>query len=351
VNLTRAGAFAGDSSSVYVVILSLSSGIAESDEGIRGGVFSTAGDDSVVINVHTDDLQAIAGADTAVPGDAQFVFAVYKTDFADASGLASTRLAVALAAVDGPTGTLELGQTAFPGGTILSSRSATGRYAVTINAPGAFAGTSSLQFVPFVSIRSGLGIDEIVKCSTASFSDDQLRFEVFVDDVQQSGAALGVAADQDFVFTLLDTAPSFVHDLSLSRSSGPATLRGSGIINTSGAGQTLRLPLVSVNPRTVFYASENAGLASDDLLVKSQGIPNAVDARFFRTTGPRTNVTAQVRIGATAAADVRPGDVVNFEGVFRYKTAVNRPEKTVSLRSLGNGTPLRSDVVRTKLAP
>jgi hypothetical protein len=174
---------------------------------------------------------------------------------------------------------------------------------------------------------------------------------VFVDDVQTNAEPDGLATDQDFVFTLLDTDPVFVHDLSLSRSSGPATLRGSGIINTSGAGQTLRLPLVSINPRTVFYASENAGLVSDDLLLKSQGIPNAVDARFFRTTGPRTNVTAQVRIGATAAADVRPGDIVNFEGVFRYKTAGNRPEKTVSLRSLGNGTPLRSDVVRTKLAP
>jgi hypothetical protein len=361
LNLTRAGAFAGDSSSVYVVILSLSSGTAGSDGGIRGGVLSTASEDSLVIKVHTDDLQAIAsasggsflqaGADTALPSDEQFVFAIYKTDFAGASGLAPTRLAVALAAVDGPTGTLELGQTAFPGGTILSSRSAVGRYAVTINAPGAFAGTSSLQFNPFVSIRSGGGIDEIVKCSTASFSDDQLRFEVFVDDVQTNAEAEGLATDQDFVFTLLDTDPVFVHDLSLSRSIGPATLRGSGIINTSAAGQTLRLPLVSINPRTVFYASENAGLVSDDLLLKSQGIPNAVDARFFRTTGPRTNVTAQVRIGATAAADVRPGDIVNFEGVFRYKTAGNRPEKTVSLRSLGNGTPLRSDVVRTKLAP
>lgn len=351
VSLTRAGAFVGDDSSVYVVILGLSDGSGNSDEGIRGGVLSTASDDSVAINVHTDDLQDGAGADAATPNNEEFVFAIYKTDLSDASGPASSRLAVALAAVDGPTGTLEIGQTAFPGGSVSSIRSAAGRYQVTITAPGAFAGTADNRFAPFVAPRFGLGMDEIVKCSTSLLSDDQLRIDVFVDDVQQNGEAAGVADDKDFVLTLLDATPSFVHDLSLSRSSVPASLRGSGIVNTSGAGQTIRLPLVGISPRTVFYASENAGLASDDLLLKSQGIPNAIDARFFRTTGPRTNVTAQVRIGVTSAENVRPGDTVNFEGVFRYKTAGNRPKKIVSLRSLGNGTPLRSDVVRTKLAP
>lgn len=351
VSLTRAGAFVGDDSSVYVVILGLSDGSGNSDEGIRGGVLSTASDDSVAINVHTDDLQDGAGADAATPNNEEFVFAIYKTDLSDASGPASSRLAVALAAVDGPTGTLEIGQTAFPGGSVSSIRSAAGRYQVTITAPGAFAGTADNRFAPFVAPRFGLGMDEIVKCSTSLLSDDQLRIDVFVDDVQQAGEVAGVADDKDFVLTLLDAAPSFIHDLSLSRSSVPASLRGSGIVNTSGAGQTIRLPLVGISPRTMFYASENAGLASDDLLLKSQGIPNAIDARFFRTTGPRTNVTAQVRIGATSAEDVRPGNTVNFEGVFRYKTAGNRPEKIVSLRSLGNGTPLRSDVVRTKLAP
>jgi hypothetical protein len=351
VSLTRAGAFIGDDSSVYVVILGLSNGSGTSDEGIRGGVISTASDDSVAINVHTDDLQDGAGADAATPNNEEFVFAIYKTDLSDASGPASSRLAVALAAVDGPTGTLEIGQTAFPGGSVSSVRSAEGRYQVTITAPGAFVGTTDERFAPFVAPRFGLGMDEIVKCSTSLLSDDQLQINVFVDDVQQSGEVAGVADDKDFVLTLLDATPSFVHDLSLSRSSVPASLRGSGIVNTSGAGQTIRLPLVGISPRTVFYASENAGLASDDLLLKSQGIPNAIDARFFRTTGPRTNVTAQVRIGVTSAEDVRPGDTVNFEGVFRYKTASNRPEKIVSLRSLGKGTPLRSDVVRTKLAP
>lgn len=350
VTLTKVGDFTADSTVDYVILLT-PFGSSESDIAIRGDVVTAASDDSISINVHTDDVQAAVASDSAVPGNTDFFFSAYRIDAAATAGVPASRLNALNASVD-DVGVLTFGQSTISGATVTSSRLSTGRYQVDITAANAFAGVNLDRFVPILTINSTSLIDEIAKASISSPDANTLRIDVFIDDVNDSGDANGFPLqDQSFFLSLYDTEAVIVHDLSLSRSSNPATLRGGGIINATGAGQTVRLPLVGTNARKVFYASENAGTVVDDLRLKSQGIPNSIDARFFRTTGTRTNVTAQARIGAAAALDVRPGDLVNFEGVFRYKTLSNRPDRLTTLRSLGTGTPFRPDVTRVRLVP
>lgn len=349
LTLTKVGEFVGDAATDYVLLLS-TIGASGSDKTTKGAVLSTTSDDSLAINVQTDDVQAAAGADTPTLSSNAFSFAVYKINSDDATGAPSSTLVKAVASV-GSTGTLTFGQSIFPGATVTSSKTGAGEYDVNINAPGVFTGAAATRYVPMAYVRSNALVDESAKTDIEFVDGDNIRIAVSTDDVQATGQSAGVPTDRAFFVTLYDTLGGFSQDLSLSRSAIPATLVGQGVINANGAGQTVSLNLPGVSARKVFFRSENLGRSVDSLTLRGQGIARPLDARFFRTTGGRVNVTAQVRTGAVVASDMRPGDTVSFEGSFRYTRSFNRPGRAVKM--LAGSTALTSaiDVNRVVTKP
>jgi hypothetical protein len=349
ITLTKVGHFTADTTGSYVILLT-PLGSSESDIAIRGDVVTASSDDSISINVHTDDVQAAVAADAAVPANTTFFFAAYRIDPASVAGVPASRLNALNASVTSG-GVLTFGQSTIPGATVTASRPATGRYQVDITASNAFAGVDPDRFAPILTINSTSLIDELAKANVSFPDANTLRVEVFIDDAQATGDADGLATNAAFFLSLYDTEAVLLHDLSLSRSTDPATLRGVGVINQTAAGQSVRVPLEGIKRKSVFYTSGNAGTVVDDLRLKSRGISNTVEARFFRISGPRTNVTANFQIGAVSAEGVRPDERIKFEGVFRYKTTANRPGRDVFVGSRGNTASFRRDEVLAKLRP
>lgn len=345
VTLTKAGAFALDAAHDYLVFLSLIGSGAE-DEAIRGAVSSVSSDDSVAFNLHVDDVQDPGGADLATPANRNFGFAIYRLNSIDLTGSPASQLFAAHASVNGTTGDLVFGQSVFPGGSVSSSRLSTGRYQIDFVSPGAFVGVAPSRFVPFVSLNATSLIDEIAQAQSSVLDANTLRVLVAVNDVQASGVAAGVADDEEFFLSLIDTAPVILHDLSLSTRNAPATFKGAGIINLTGIGQTVRLRLVRTAAKRVFFHSENVGASIDDLRLRGQAFAGRLNTRFFDTTVGRRNITAQVKIGAVAVAGLRPGEAVSIESVIRYKKANVTPNLTARLRARSGSVPVRTDVNR-----
>jgi len=345
VTLTKTGAFALDSSLDYLVFLSLV-GSASEDEAIRGDVSSTASDDSIAFNIHVDDVQNPGGADVGVPSNRNFVFSIYSLNSIDLNGGPASELFAAHTSVDGSTGNLVFGQSIFPGGVVGSTHLSAGRYQIEIVSAGAFAGVDSDRYVPIVDINNTNLADEAVQAQVTIPDANTLRITVATNDVQTNGDADGDPKDRSFFLSLIDTAPAVFHDLSLSTRNLPATFRGVGITNLNGAGQTVRLKLVNASASRVFFKSENAGSAIDDLRLKGQAITGKLDSRFFDTTTGRRNITAEVKLGAVAVEDLRPGDAVSIEGVIRYKSANQTPNVTSKLRTISSNLPARHDVNR-----
>lgn len=348
LTLTKAGAFQGDGLFDYVVLLS-AVGSANADEAVRGGVSSVSSDDSVTINIHTDDVQT-SGGDSGSPVSTAFVFAVYRLEAGGATGAPTSRLNAALASIS-TGGDKVFAQSVFPGAVALSSRPATGHYEVDFIAANAFGSVSPNRFVPLVGLNSATLRDELIKANVSIPDANTLRVSVFIDDVQEGAASQGVATNAAFFLSLVDTAPVMGHDLTISPKKAPSAFRGAGILNATGVGQTIRLPLVRTKVRKVFFASKNIGRSVDDLRVKGQAIGGPLDSRFFLTTAGRRNVTSQVKIGAVASQGVRPGETAAFEGRIRYKKAARTPKIEARLRAISASKPAFVDVARLRVEP
>jgi len=345
VTLTKAGAFALDSSQDYLIFLTLV-GDSTEDEAIRGDVSSSASDDSIAFNVHVDDVQDSPGGDVGVPSNRRFVFSIYSLNSIDLNGSIASELFAAHTSIAGNTGNLVFGQSIFPGGVVSSTRMSAGRYRIEIVSAGAFAGVESDRYAPIVDINNTNLADENIQAEVSIIDANTLRISVATNDVQTSGDSGGVPTDRNFFLSLIDTTPALFHDLSLSTRNLPATFRGAGITNLTGAGQTVRLKLVNTSKSRVFFNSENAGSAIDDLRLKGQAISGKIDSRFFDTTSGRRNITAQVKLGAVAVEDLRPGDAVSIEGLIRYKNVNQTPRITAKLRTISSNATSRQDVNR-----
>lgn len=96
-----------------------------------------------------------------------------------------------------------LGSSSSPGGTLSSSRPATGEYHLTLDAPGAFVGAGIGDFMVHAMVRSAAASDRNAVTEIASVSDDSLTIVVYVSDVEDSGnLSLAEAANASFQFVI-----------------------------------------------------------------------------------------------------------------------------------------------------
>ncbi len=261
LRLAKTGAFATDNYPHYILLLS-SRSIALPDVSVSGGGYNAINDDFMDFHIQTHDVQQSPASNDAVKANAAFSFVVYRITAEDATGTPATTLLAAAASVEGTTGNLVKGVASFPGASLTSERISQGRYRLTIDAPGAFAGSDSTRFAPFVGLNESGQIGEIAKARELVTDPDTLIVDVTVDDVQHNGDPDGIDADGAFFLTLYDTAPKLQPDLQVSSKAFGAGAKGDGIINQPGAGQSVILPVKGTSRRSTYLRGKNTGSAA-----------------------------------------------------------------------------------------
>lgn len=346
VTLSKPGGFVGDVNNDYVLSLSVS-GTGTQDQVVRGAPFNLTSDDSVVFNIHTDDVQANPDSSLPTPADEDFYFTVYR--IAPVEGLPASRLLVALARVNA-AGTLLSAPNAFDGGTLSAAQNATGNYTVTIVSPGAFAGRTQSDFIAHVTLVQNFSSDEAIMSTVTIPDDDTLLVGVRINDLEQSGQIQGVPTDASFGLSLFDARAELQPDLRIGEKGSLTKMKGDNNYNATGAGQQLRLDLVSTSRKKYFFALENDGNIADNIRVKEKGAGSRVRTNYFRLTGGRANVTAKVKKAGSVAEEVNPGAFVRYEGRIKYLSADNRPGRKIRLTGTSLIAPSARDTVRLKVS-
>jgi hypothetical protein len=348
INLTKAGGFIGDAIDDYLIMLCAEGGTAADDEAVRGGASSVASDDSVLLEVYSDDVQQAAAGSSPDPFDEPFSFAIYRLTGAETAGGSASRMVAAVAAVSS-VGNLVTGASRFGEGTLSASRLSAGLFQLDLVNPGAFAGVAGDRFVVQAFNDSSSSDDELIGAEVNVFNDDTLRVRISATDVEVDGEATGTLNDRNLFVVIYDTDPDFGPDLSIGTKKSFTTLKGREVQNANGAGQGIKLNLTGTAERKFFLAAENTGHSIDGIRLKGIGTAGPLNTSFFRTTGGKTNVTAEVKIGAVVAEDVLPGEIIRFEGRSAYESATTRPTKTMKVRGLSGFEPSSIDLVKAKV--
>jgi hypothetical protein len=350
IRLTKAGAFAGDAVTDYLIFLTPNGGGGVTDEAVRGAASAVISDDSVLFEVYTDDVQQDPPGNGPVPQNRPFQFAIYRIEPTEASGLPRTRVVAAAASIDS-SGNLVAGGTRLGRGTLASSRVSPGLYRLDLVSPGAFAGVLADRFA-VTAFNHGLVFqDELVGASVAVVDENTLRVSIGLTDVQTAGENTGVLSDGPVTVVLHDLDPGFGPDLAIGARPSPGALRGAGTRNANGVGQRIRLDLTGTRTRKFFFASENAAHVFDGTRLTGLGAGGRLKSTFFRTTGGRTNVTAIVRTGGLVAEAVRPGVRIRFEGRLAYRSASSRPTRMVRLIGRSDSDLAEIDLVNARVVP
>jgi hypothetical protein len=288
-------------------------------------------------------VQAATAADDPVAADTSFSFAIFNPSTHDSNGESSSTLLKAIASVDGGSGNLLAGRTAYPGATISSMRTSAGRYDVFIDSPGAFAGVGDGSLAAFVTLNNSTNIDDLAKTRVAVVNADRIRIDVAVDDVQHNNDEDGIPADGSFFVSVYDAAPVLRHDLRVGKLSSGSDARGAGIFNGIGAGQSLKLILPGKAKRSAYFHASNRGASVDSLQLRSGKIPSTVKTNFFLISGGSGNITAAVRSGGTVAEGLLPGESVSVQASIRYRKLSKRPKAKLALSTLSGYQPVNGD--------
>lgn len=348
ITLTRIGGFVGDSASDYV--LNLATNTSSDDEVIRGEVEATASAHSVTFKVRTDEAQDESSDNSdGDPIDQPFFFSIYRIPSGPVPGRASSNLLAALAKVSA-AGALQTNASMPNGGTISSVRNSAGSYTLTLNSPGAFAGRSADEFVLNLTGDFGDSADETVMGNFAIVNDDTAEIDVYTVDVESVGLANGFLNDLGFHVVLLDAVGNVRPDLLTGLKKNPNQMVGNDIYNFGAAGQKVTLKLPGTSKRKFFFNLENDGNIVDQVNLTASGAGNKVRTKYFRTSGGRTNITAQIKAAGHVEDRIAPGRAVKFEAQVNYKNAGNRPtyKEWLHAASLYDGG--REDRNRVKIA-
>jgi hypothetical protein len=348
INLTKAGGFAGDTTGDYLIMLCAEGGTGADDEAVRGGASSVVSDDAVLFEVYTDDVQQAVAGSSPNPADEPFSFAIYRLTGAETAGGSASRMVAAVAAVSS-IGNVVTGASRFGEGTLSASRLSAGLFQLDLTNPGAFAGVAAGRFVVQAFNDSSSSDDELIGAEVNVFNDDTLRVRISATDVEVDTESTGTLNDRNLFIVIYDTDPDFGPDLSIGTEKSLTTLKGRGVQNANGAGQGIKLNLTGTAKRKFFLAAEHTGHSIDGIRLKGIGTAGPLNTSFFRTTGGKTNVTAEVKIGAVVAEDIFPGEIIRFEGRSAYKRATTRPAKTMKVRGLSGFEPSSIDLVNAKV--
>jgi hypothetical protein len=347
ITLAKPGGFVGDVNNDYVLALTLRGGGTQ-DQVIRGGVLQVASDDELVVNVHTDDAQSNPDGSVGTPESDAFYFTIYRIPTTNDS-LPASKLLVSLARVSS-AGALLTAPNSFDGGTIASSQTGTGEYEVTITSPGAFAGREAGEFVAHATLNQSLSTDESIRSNLTIPDDDTLLIAVKTIDVETSGQLQGIFANSAFYLSVFDAKAELQPDLRIGEKGSLTKMKGNNKYNATGAGQQLKLDLVSISRRKYFFALENDGNIADNIRVKEKGAGSRVRTNYFRLTGGRANVTAKVKKAGSVEEAINPDAFVRYEGRIKYLSADNRPGRKIRLTGTSLIAPSARDTVRLKVS-
>lgn len=317
LSLERTGGFPNDTNDDFLIMLTSLEGGTE-DAVPRGEVKSTLLDGSVVFTLRNHDVQANPAGNAGVPADADMAFAIYQIRATEMKGLPASRLVALTASVAGNDGSRINGAGSRPGSTVLSARVSTGVYTVTLVAPGAFRASRMQDFAPIATIRGGL-LDRVASAQTAVINADTLQVTVRVKDLQSSGQAEGVFADNDFDLVVYDLDANYALDLAVGTRRSPAALRHFG----RDRKQTATLNLEGKDWGKFYIGVENTGRSLDGKTV-SVSYQEAIKEQYFLLGKRRINVTAKIVRGDSPVAVLRPGERIYLEGGVRYKSAKER---------------------------
>jgi hypothetical protein len=345
VELTLAdpGGFVGDVTTDYVLALTLE-GSGASGHAIRGDVVDVTDDGELVVNVHTDDVQAVIDAADGVPASRAFFFTVFKLTPMPAN-TSDTSALIAQARVDA-AGTLLSGPNAFDGGLVTSARLATGDYRVTITSPGAFSTRTAADFVAHATLNQSNSDDDGIMTEVVLENANTLHIDVSVTDVEASGEVEGLATDVGFYLTILDTVTDYQPDLRIGKRGGIMSMKGNDRYNSTGGGQALRLALEKLKWSKYYFVLENDGNTADNIRLYEQARGNVLRTKYFRLTGGRGNVTGSVIRTGLIESDVTPGGFIRYQGWVKYRSPKIRPRQSFEIHAHSLSDPTKSDVAR-----
>lgn len=200
IEVQSPGTFAGAFSNDFLIHATMNS-LASNDELPVCSVDSLT-DDVLTVRVRIADVEDSTDPDQPEERNGSFHFAIHRVGFGDTlvSGLSRYLCANGIVASDGSSAS----GLATGGETVVTSRLGAGHYQIVIQDPGAFATDNGGEYVLLLSPTGYPLSDELVRGSVSSTaSDDEVVFEVFVDDVQdESNDDTVVPVDKTFHYTL-----------------------------------------------------------------------------------------------------------------------------------------------------
>jgi len=343
LTLTKAGGFTADALTDYVVLLTLEGSGAEA-YAIRGDVTDVSANGQVVINVRTDDVQAIIDANVAVPASRSFYFSVYQTTNTPA-GTVDTEALVSHARVSA-AGALLSGTNSFDGGLVASTQLGTGSYRVTMTSSGAFAGRIASEFVAHATLDQTTSDDDGIAVMLTVINNNTLQVDVSVNDLETSGQADGVAQDAGFYLTILDTVGDVRPDLLIGRKRALTSMTGDNVYGSSGRGQAIDLELNKLKWSKYFFALENDGNITDRVRLNETGRVNQVRTKYFRLNGGRKNITGKVIRAGYIEEALDPDDAVRYQGWVKYRSPKTRPKQSIRIVARSLVDTSKVDAVR-----
>ena len=346
ITLTKTGAFSSDVANDYVV-MSTANGSTLDDERPTVNSISTGSDDNVVINIRTHDVQEAVAGDAGTLNDEPIHFVVYRIPSSPGNGIPQSQLLIGAANVSSGGALLE-GATPLPGGNVSSSSPGTGDYEVVITSPGAFAGMSSSQYVVQATININGFDDAIIQAQPTVVDDNTLRIDVATIDVEDDGEATGFLQNAGFSVVVYDTGARFQPDLRIGTKKSFTKMKGNNRYNGSGAGQGIKITLKGTAFKRFYFAVENDGTSLDDIKLREKGAGSILKTKYFRLTGGRTNITAQVRTQSEVISNLRPGRNVRIEGQAKYKKLSKRPNRKLKIKGSSLFQGSASDTVKAK---
>jgi len=355
--LSEPDGFLGDAVNDYVLELTIR-GTGTGAEVVRGEVVDVSSNHQLVINVHTDDVQAIVAGNDPMPENSDFYFTVYRIPGV-AQPLAGNRLVTAVAAV-GSGGTLLTPANSMDGGTLSSTRNDMGDYRVTIFSPGAFTGRAANEFVAQATLRQSWSDDEGIRADAVIADANTLHIDVRVNDLEVAGEPEGVPSDAAFYLVILDiaevaaevTAAAFVQpDLRIGHRRNIQRMKGNDIYNRNAARQRIGLALTGLRWSRYYFVLENDGNVEDRIRLNETGRKGKVQTRYFRLTGGRQNITRQVTRSGSVENPMDPGAFIRYEARVKYETRQSRPRQNVRLVARSMTDTSKLDVVRTIVRP
>lgn len=355
VTLANPGEFVGDLPTDYVLNLTIR-GAGTSDLVIRGEVSDVTGNGEVVFNIHTDDAQAVIGANEPVPASSSFYFTVLRIPGAVQTE-AGPSLVNALVWVDA-NGNLLTAPTSFDGGSIVSVRNSVGDYRVTIVSAGAFADRAAYDFVVQANLNQSAPSDEGIVADVTVADANTLHIDVNINDLQLNAQSAGFATDAAFSLVIMDSAEAADNavavraqvrpDLKIGRSRNLTKMRGNDIYNRTTQRQRVNVPLVKQQWSKYHFALENDGDRPDRVKLRGTRSNRSISTKYFSIGGNRKNITGQMTRGGKIEAPINPGQILRYQGWVKY-TASNRRNDDVKIVARSLVDRARVDAVRANV--